>query len=265
MNPDDGLGIVTLELRGAFRQPGCPICRVKRETADRYILHLLWENVNDFTTRLHLVNSLGFCPKHTWQMYHAEVDMFGDGLGVSIIYEHLTRLIMDGLSGFEASLPMSAPERPSWWQRAWLRLRAAMRRTPSSPRLDGLAPHEECRVCFYANRTEQNNIEWLTQGCADDDFRSKYIASDGLCLAHLRQALAHAAQTQPDVARFLASDAARRLAALVTDLDEYGRKHAWQYRHEVMTENERQSPYRASQFFGGLDGRDGRARGTGHV
>jgi hypothetical protein len=44
------------------------------------------------------------------------------------------------------------------------------------------------------------------------------------------------------VACFLADDTARRLTALVTDLDEYGRKHAWQYRREVMMENEKQSP-----------------------
>jgi len=268
MSSDDGPGIVTLELKGAFRQPGCPICRVRQETANRYIFHLLWENVNDFTTRLHLVRGLGFCPEHTWQLYHTEVDQFGDGLGISIIYEHLTRLIVDGLLSFEASLPVSTPEHRHWWQRGWARLRAAAQQTTSSPHrphMDDLVPNEECRACFYAKATEQNNIGWLVQGCADVDFRSKYAASDGLCLAHLRQALAHAAQVEPDVARFLADDAARRLTALVTDLGEYGRKHAWQYRHEVKTDGEQDSPRRAAQFFGGQDGGNGRTERTGNV
>jgi len=261
MSSDDGLGIAALELRGAFRQPGCPICRVKQETADRYIFHLLWENVNDFTTRLHLVNSLGFCPEHTWQVYHTEVDKFGDGFGISIIYEHLTRLIVEGLYNFQTSLPANAPVHGHWWQRAWGRLRSTVRRTASQvPHLDGLVPGEECRACFFAKGTERDNIMWLVQGCAGAEFRDKFAASDGLCLTHLRPALEQAARSGPEVARFLAYDAARRLTALVADLGEYDRKHAWQYRHEVMTENEKHSPYWASQFFGGLEGCDGRAK-----
>ena len=268
MSSGDGLGIVTLELRGAFRHPGCPICRVKQVTADRYILRLLWENVNDFTTRLHLVRGLGFCPEHTWQVYHTEVDQFGDGLGISIIYEHLTRLIVGGLLGFEASLPVSTPEHRHWWQRGWVRLRAWLRRpspSRSAPQRDDLVPSEECRVCFHARTTEQNDIEWLVQGCADMGFRNKYAASDGLCLTHLRQALERAARYDPDVARFLADDAAKRMSELVTDLSEYGRKHGWQYRHEVKTDGEQDSPRRASQFFGGQDGRNGRPERTGNA
>jgi len=263
MSSGNGLGIVTLELSGAFRQPGCPICRVKRETADRYILHLLWENVNDYTTRLHLVRSLGFCPEHTWQLYHTEVNNFGDGLGISIIYEHLTHLIATGLHDFTTSLPASQRAHPRWWQRGWTQLRVWLGYpSPSrpAPRIDDLAPSEECRGCFHARATEQNDVEWLVQGCADIGFRNKYAASDGLCLTHLRQALKRAARSDPDVARFLANDAARRLTALVTDLDEYGRKHAWQYRHKVKTDGEQDSPRRASQFFGGLDKCDGHTR-----
>ena len=268
MSSSDGLGVVTLELRGAFRQPGCPICRVKQTAADQYIFHLLWENVNDYTTRLHLVRGLGFCPEHTWQVYHTEVDQFGDGLGVSIIYEHLTRLIVEGLGNFQTGLLVNVPVHGHWWQRAWTRLRAAARQTtslPHRPCMEGLAPTEECRVCFHAKTTEQYDIEWLVQGCADMGFRNKYAASDGLCLTHLRQALERAARSDPEAARFLADDAARRLSELVTDLSEYGRKHSWQYRHEVKTDGERDSPHRASWFFGGQDGRNGRTERTGNA
>lgn len=262
MSNSVGLGMVTLELRGAFRQPGCPICRVGQGAANRYIFHLLWEYVNDYTTRLHLVRSLGFCAEHTWQLYHTEVNQYGDGLGISIIYEHLTRLIVDGLRDLKACLSASTSAHRRWWQRGWDRVRAAWRQTTPSqaPHLGGLVPSEECRVCFCAKTTEHANIGWLVQCCADADLRARYAASDGLCLGHLRLALERAAQDDSSVARFLADDAARRLAPLTTDLGEYGRKHAWHYRHEVMTENENQSPYRASQFFGGLDGCDGHAK-----
>ena len=51
----------------------------------------------------------------------------------------------------------------------------------------------------------------------------------------------------------MADTAATRLSALVADLGEYGRKRAWQYRHEAMTPGEQDSPRWASQFFGGQD------------
>jgi len=212
------------------------------------------------------VNSLGFCAEHTWQVYHTEVDQFGDGLGVSIIYEHLTRLIADGLYNFETSLPANAPAHGHWWQHAWARQRSTVRQTTLQvPHMDGLVPSEECRACFFAKGTEHDNIMWLVQGCAGAKFRDKFAASEGLCLTHLRPALEWAAQSDPEVARFLAYDAARRLTALVTDLGEYGRKHAWQYRHEVKTDGEQDSPRRASQFFGGQDGRNGRTERTGNA
>ena len=105
----------------------------------------------------------------------------------------------------------------------------------------------------------------LTEGCADAVFRSRYVASDGLCLSHLRLALAQAAQTNPEVARLLTDTAAVKLETLSTDLSEYTRKHAWQYRHEPKLENEQSSPRRASRFFGGWDGDDERAGRTGNV
>jgi hypothetical protein len=39
---------------------------------------------------------------------------------------------------------------------------------------------------------------------------------------------------------------------LTRDLNEYGRKHAWDHRDEVLTDAERISVERAVGFFGGL-------------
>ena len=91
------------------------------------------------------------------------------------------------------------------------------------------------------------------EGCADEAFRAAYTSSQGLCLPHLRQVLEEAARTNPDVASYLAEDAAMRLATLRQDLGEYLRKRAWQYRHEITSNEEASAPGRAARFFGGTD------------
>ena len=254
MSDRDDLGIFGLELQHALRQPGCPICRLKHETARRYIRDLLGENVTDPNARTHIRRGLGFCSEHTWQLYDTARTEFVHGAGISIIYEDLTHSILAGLREFKARLPADAPAHRHWWQRGWARVRAAFARpSPAIVKPDRLQPKAQCRVCFYAEANERNNIQRLAQMCADAGFCAEYTASDGMCLGHLRPALEWATQVDPGVAHFMADTAATRLSALVADLGEYGRKRAWQYRHEVMTPGEQDSPRWASQFFGGQD------------
>ena len=248
--------LAEVELETAFHQSGCPVCRLKQEAAYRYIRNLLWENVNDITTRIHLARSLGFCPQHTWYMYHAEMNGFCDWLGFAIIHKDLTQLVATRLHDFGARLASNGAEQAPWWQRVWAGVRHALNRASSTAAALGMevvSPNEPCRACFYAENSERNNIGWLIEGLCDDAFRRRYAASDGLCLIHLRQTLQRAARTQCHVARFLVEDAATRLAALTADLGEYARKQAWQHRHETVTTSEQESPRRAAQFFGGLD------------
>ena len=257
MKGESRLSMGEAYLKIAFRQPGCPICRLKQEVMDRYIFSLLWENVNDVNTRIHLVRSLGFCSEHTWQLYHTEINRFGSGLGISIIYEDLTRYVMVGLRDYEARLPSNAPNRPRWWQRVWTRLRAVLGRSRPIARPGGILPVEPCRVCVHGADSEARYMHWLIEGCTDAAFRGWYAASDGLCLPHLRLVLEQAAQTESDVARFLTDTAAVKLEALATDLAEYARKHAWQYRHEPKLDAEQTSPLRASRFFSGSNEESG--------
>jgi len=69
MSGGDDLDIFGLELWHALRQPGCSICRLKHETARRYIHDLVGENVTDPNARTHILRGLGFCSEHTWQLY----------------------------------------------------------------------------------------------------------------------------------------------------------------------------------------------------
>ena len=245
-------GIVTLHLQDALGKPGCPICRVRRESEAHYIFYLLHENVNDLNTRGHLIASQGLCPTHTWQTLRREENGFGDALGNSIIYADLCQRAAQGLEHYLKHSSGRAPRDPPNWRD---RLRGVLDRLATNDgRMARLTPREACRVCEMGESTARSNVGWLLEGCtnADPVFRAAYEASSGLCLAHLRQALSHSEPSLASGVRFIAAASARKLAALTHDLEEYGRKQAWDNRHEKLTEAETASVERAAGFFGGL-------------
>jgi hypothetical protein len=94
------LGLIAVDLRSAMRQPGCPICRIRDEAEHKYLYFLLWENVNDGATRMQIIRSLGFCPRHTWQMGRMETHHFGDAFGNSIIYENVVEVVRKRLARY---------------------------------------------------------------------------------------------------------------------------------------------------------------------
>jgi hypothetical protein len=49
------------DLRQAFGEPGCALCRLLAQAADGYIDSLLWELVNDPALRLELNQTRGYC------------------------------------------------------------------------------------------------------------------------------------------------------------------------------------------------------------
>lgn len=256
MDEEGRFGLAEAELKAAFRQEGCPICRLRREAERRYLFHLLWENVNDLSTRTRLVHSSGFCATHTWELLHMELQQFGDALGNGILYEDLLWRVAGALRELALRLHRQKPSRRRrrWWP--WRRQGAPLAWPV------GLAPGASCPVCAQGAEAERRTAGWLVQGCADEDFRAAYANSQGLCLTHLRQALAEAARTSPEMAAYLAEDAAMRLAALQQDLGEYLRKRAWQHRHEAITTEEARAPRRAAGFFGGLDPLQGKPEGA---
>jgi len=252
MSTGDGPKVVALELRSAFHQPGCPICRVKEQSAYRYLFGLLWENVNNMGIRLHLVDSLGFCPEHTWHLWCLASAEFGGEVGTHILYEAVVRNVAGRLCRLQAHLPdrVSTP----WWLRGWMRLRAAL----GIPRRKDLMPTRRCPACECVSDAEERNMHWLIEGCGDAAFWASYAASDGLCLTHLRQAVEGSLWTNSRAARLLTELAVQRLQVLDGDLNGHIRKRAWECRHETMTDGEQSSAHRAAQFLGGQDPCSGR-------
>jgi hypothetical protein len=258
---------ILLQLKLALREPGCPICRLMHEVERRFLFYVLYENVNDGTTRAHLLHSLGLCPGHAWAMQATEQGRWNDGMGTGAIYEDLTARVLGTLSDYlersarpgRTSLTrlivrLFGLERFDRWLKCRTRLgcRQSGRSAQASPvkaLLARLSPLGRCRLCETVEQSEKANLGWLVSHLTDPEFRSPYAAADGLCLAHLRGALACA--REEETARHLVKSAADRLGLLLLDLKEYGRKHSWTHRDEPKYPWEQASWIRAVAFFAG--------------
>lgn len=245
----------------AMQQPGCPLCRLQREAERRYLDNLLWENINDPATREQWAAGLGFCDRHAWQLQRLEARRYGDGLGNAILYEDLLQRVIPSLEALarEPTRALSA-----FHHRLIRSLPGFLPRDTDPNGIPSLQGRQRCRVCRLGEDTARAYAEWLVEGLTEAEVRRRYEASDGLCLPHLRMALACARDRAPDRFAWLASEAARRLQRLLGNLREYIRKHDWNYRHELMSPEERRSWIRAVAFFvgevesdGALDDRSG--------
>lgn len=253
-----GIDLITLDLKLAFKQPGCPLCRLRFQAAQRYLRDLLWENVNDAEIRGHLIHALGFCSEHAWQLQQTEETLWADGLGTGIIYEDLSTRALAGLEEFinaHERQPTPPRRHRTWnvWADRWCGRKAHPfgGRAADGAFPAGLKPQERCRVCEMLDEREATFLAWMIRGCAEAEFQGWYRESDGLCLPHLRQALVMAEREDPAVALFLARVSHEKLNRLTTQLREYLRKHSWQYHEEPISPEEHASWIRAVAFFAG--------------
>lgn len=114
-----------------------------------------------------------------------------------------------------------------------------------------MSPRQNCPVCDTGRGAEERFIHTLLAGYQTGEVRAAFQASAGLCLGHLRQALALSDQA---AAAFLLEGAIEKLQTLVADLVEYERKHAWRFHKEPKWDREQYAWIRAVAFFAGEAG-----------
>jgi len=145
------------DLLDALGRPGCALCSLADRTRWRYLDSLAYENVNDIATREKLRVALGFCNRHAWFFVENVREVFGAG----IIYRDL--------------------------------LHAVQHRSARADRArDPFTPNGPCIACRAEIETVDDAIETLVESLASPDLRDALLASDGLCVPHLRRAVATA-------------------------------------------------------------------------
>jgi hypothetical protein len=148
------------ELQKACEKPGCPLCRIVSDRAERYIDNMLFEHVSDRGFRWAYRSAGGFCNFHA-----RNLESFRDGLAVAI----LSRDVMeDALAVFKGGKPLKI--------------------TGQKPGGSG-----RCPVCEERDRIETEYLGFLagTDGDSpeEQELREAFTASEGLCVPHYGQLL----------------------------------------------------------------------------
>lgn len=207
-------------LREAFAQPGCPICRLLGDSADRLLDAVLWEMVNDPKLRAELNEARGYCPRHTWLLVRE-----GAALGVAI----LSRGVIQTLLRVLAEHPVDGEAGLSWQS-----LKRSLDRQPGKIEeklVAGLEPQEPCPVCVQQASLERDLVRTLTDHlAAPGALAAVYAGSDGLCLNHFRVAVSQTGS--PAETRMLVEAQAEIWQRLEEQLAEFIRKKDYRFKDE---------------------------------
>jgi hypothetical protein len=209
------------ELREALGEPGCALCRLEAVAAERFLDGLLYSQVNDPDLRDRLRRARGFCPDHTWQLVRP-----GASLGIAIVANDVLSALLKVLEGaqYDALPRLSVrrvqealdPEQPA---------------AATAGLVAELGPQAACPACQHVATMRQIYLDTLVeQLLGADGLLPRLEASDGLCLAHLRAALARVG----DRVVFAALLEAQRAIwqRLTADLREFIRKTDYRFRDE---------------------------------
>lgn len=231
MNETQSLTPLQQELREAMAGWGCPLCKIAARTERVYLDSLNYERILDLNTRDALKAARGLCPSHSraWRALQ------GSALGIAIVYR-------------VAVLDLLRATEPEAQQGGFLR------REPGPGQIaEALEPTGPCPACALVEETVQRFADLLMKDLyGDADLQAGLTTCGGLCLPHLRFALA-----RPRAGRsYKALLAVQREAwtALMAELDEFIRKNDYRFRHEPMGE-ERDAWLRALDVIVGLDRR----------
>ena len=224
------------DLREAFAEDGCPICRLALAAAVRWIAAINYESAGDPGVRAELRASFGFCAIHGQQWLHQ-----ANVLATATIYvDVLTRVV--------AERRMLSVTRASTLAGVAAFLGA---HTDPGHGHQPLLPSGRCPVCQAVAETEAMLLDTLLAALPDPAFGAAYRASGGLCLPHLRRALAQAS----DEGSFglLRDVAVAREECLLAQLREIIRRSDYRFSHEPAGE-ERGGAERAVRHVAGAPG-----------
>ena len=200
-------------LLDACSQQGCPICRLLKNTAERRIAALLYEEVNDAYVRQHLRASFGFCYSHALLLLQSS-----DGLGIALIYRDLIECVLDAIK--------------------------------KRKRRD-LFPTQECPICELYKELTKNYVNVLLQHSHDQEMREELERSFGLCLPHLARVVKSTNDESLNKwFRRLATKAQQKQRIL---LQQFVRKHEIAHSHEPITDQEKQSCQDAIDMLVGMN------------
>jgi hypothetical protein len=194
-------------LLDALKESGCAICTLIKKSVHKSMDDFLYERVNDPGVRKEIRESFGFCNRHAWQM-----QKFGDGFGLSIIYHYLSGLLIDKMD----------------------------KQMDAKTLIKGLLQDKEmrnfqkiqntCMVCKEAKEVERRYIEVFIENFEDAELQFAFKSSFGLCLPHLLTLLklCKDAKISAEILRIESA----KIKSIIEELKEFERKHDYRFSEE---------------------------------
>jgi hypothetical protein len=234
------------KLDEALKKTGCCICRVEHEKAKHVIDTFLWENVTDPEVRKPINQAYGFCPKHTKMLAAVEMSTSGPVLGIHFIYELLAKNVEGEL---KKGLKQQGQANPI--QKLIGKIKGQRQTGKIFP---GLHPQRMCPVCETVQQAGDNFLSALFEESdkGNEELKTTYYQSNGLCFSHLRQGLENYAQPYPQGAAFLMKDMVERLETQREHMKAYIDKHNWANDERALSVDEKSAWLRTLTFFTGL-------------
>ena len=89
----------------------------------------------------------------------------------------------------------------------------------------------KCPACRIQGEARERHINVFLAWLADEEMRVAFDASPGLCVPHFLRTLRTAAK--PDMRQYLIEIEHRKFAGLLSDLEEFCRKHDYRFSSET--------------------------------
>jgi len=134
----------------SFNSGECPVCSLVKEQIERYFENLLHENINDVSFRKEFRKNYGFCNYHSYKFLS-----YNDGLAISLTHRDL---IIDKIEKLKAG-----------------NIKHSLKKKIIST---------NCIVCKLAKEAEERYISVIIEYLNDEEFKSKLLLSEGLCIPH---------------------------------------------------------------------------------
>lgn len=163
------------DLLEAFARPGCAVCRLLAESADKLVDAILYEGVNDIPTRQSLNEARGYCGPHAELMVRS-----GSALGVTIMMDGVLKMLLRILDANPVDQLGESKTRSL--------LRSFNSHTAVQKLSAELAPQTDCPICQNEAELFPHYAHTLLKHLRPENpLYPAYGQSDGLCLLHFRE------------------------------------------------------------------------------
>lgn len=154
-------------------EQGCPVCGLSRYAVHVYLDTVLWESSTDVNLSAILVESIGFCGRHSRQL----LTFGGQRLAAAVVERTALLAAIRRLPELAAS--DEPPDRRFRWAQLWSG-------SPPPAPLDLPASIQPCPACVRERVEEARGVEVLLTHL--DEFSGPLLTAGGLCLPHFVQA-----------------------------------------------------------------------------